>query len=191
MESNEDRGVTATRDDGGSVEVRNVPKTRADTDASVTATNDNGQKLEVRDVSRSTTDVNPLNPLGEEEILVKTREGVEFYHMGVLRKGGEEPFRMAVSMARAAHQFVVAVNEDGSEAIVPSLNQRTAGGPVPRANLAGMRRHERVEALGKELAELDARRESLARQIERESDAIQQEQAQSAALDAEREGARH
>lgn len=109
--------------------------------------------------------VNPKNPLNEETIRVRVNNGVEFFFQGDLVKEGDE-FDMPISMARAAAQYISQIGKDGKLQAVPGENQ--AVGNIPRANLAGMARHERIGALEAELTALDARKADVQKRLEHE-----------------------
>lgn len=99
------------------------------------------------------------NPLGEQEITVRVRPGLEsgFFHEGTLRKSGDPDFPMAVSQARAASMYLDEVLPDGTLRPVPHEQQVIEAGPVPRANVSGKARHERIEAYEQEEAALEER----------------------------------
>lgn len=112
-----------------------------------------------------TRDVNPKNPLNEPEINVRVRPGVEFFHQGDLVKSGDE-FPMAYSIARAASMYVDQVMPDGSIRQVPHEQQQIEN--VPRANMAGMARHERIDVLEQEEKALTARLDTVRGQLAHE-----------------------
>lgn len=159
------QGVSASRESGEPVEVRNTNE--GDSDPGVQT----GAESRLRMEDARATDV--MNPLGEPEINVRVREGFEFYHQGELRRSGDE-FPMAITQARAASMYVDEVTEDGRTRAVPHEQQQTSD--VPRANLAGMARHERIGAL-------EAEERSLAERLERVRSSLEHERR---AADAER-----
>jgi hypothetical protein len=112
----------------------------------------------------SNPDEDVKNPLSEEVIKVRVKPGVEFFFQGDPVKEGDE-FDMPVSMARNAAMYVDHVTADGLRAI-PHASQRI--GEIPRANLAGRPRHERIGALEDELKQLDERRMRVASQLDHE-----------------------
>jgi hypothetical protein len=116
------------------------------------------------------------NPLGEEEITVRVRDGFEFYHMGELKRAGDPDFPMAISQARAASRMLDQVQPDGSLRAVP--HEMQAVGEVPRANVAGMARHERIGAyededrrLSEQIQQLTDRREKVKAALDHEQKA--------------------
>lgn len=135
----------------------------------------------VTDTSES-AEQNELNPLGEQEIKVRTKAGVDFFHQGIRRREGDE-FLMAESQARNALHLVDEVAEDGSLRQIKHAGQ--TGVAVPRTNLAGMARHERVGALEEEEKQLSGRLEAVRSQLQAERGALEQDQARRAAQGAQ------
>lgn len=141
-------------------------------DGKVTVTDEAGAPVEVQELERPVDQSGAIdkNPLKEQTIRVRVRPGIEFYHMGDLVKDGDE-IDMAISQARAAAHLVMQVADDGELKSVPP--QAPQAGSVPRANLSGLARHERIEALQKEEAELSKRLDAVRAQREHEDNAVE------------------
>ncbi len=106
---------------------------------------------------------NVKNPLGEETIRVRVKPGMSFSFQGDPVREGDE-FDMPISMARNAAMYIDKIESDGTVRSVPTALQIG----VPRANLAGLARHERVSELDRELKQLDERRAQVTKQLEHE-----------------------
>lgn len=96
------------------------------------------------------------NPLGEDEITVRIRDGFEFFFMGDKVRAGDPDFKMAISQARAASIMLDEVLPDGSLRPIPHEQQRIDM-DVPRAAVAGRPRHERIGLLADEEKALEER----------------------------------
>lgn len=123
-------------------------------------------------ITSATEQTHDPNPRKEPTIRVRVI-GPDFMNEGTLRKTGDE-IDMPIGQARAAAMYVRRLLPDGSVVSVPHESQTLTDLP-PSANITGMQRHERVEALQKELDALDARRDAVAKELERENDALDQE----------------
>ena len=160
-------GISATSDDGQTVEVRDVEVTprggAAPSGLEVLGLNTTAEEQRQR----------IMNPLNEPELEVRAREGAEFFHQGELRRGGDT-FTMTVTQARAASAMVDAVLPDGRLAAIPNEQQRLTD--APRANVAGMARHERIGEYEKEREALVARLAAVDERLTFERDALANEQ---------------
>ncbi|HEY8410198.1 MAG TPA: hypothetical protein VIK76_02305 [Pyrinomonadaceae bacterium] len=112
------------------------------------------------------------NPLDEETIKVRVRQGMSFYNQLQLRKGGDE-FDIPISLARAAAMYVDQVMPDGTLRSVPHEAQVTS--VSPGQNFAGMATHERVEALSVQLASIDQQRSEVEKQLQIERKKLDEE----------------
>jgi hypothetical protein len=170
-------GQAATRSDGKPVETREVTVG----DEQIAGAVETRTTTEQADDDENDE---TINPLGEEMIRVRARDGVDFWHQGIKRVGGDE-FSMTITQARAASMVVDQLNDDGTLSPIPNENQVL--GTIPRANVAGLQRHERVAALKAERAQIDGqiesltkRRESLDASITRDERALSDAQAKAA-----------
>lgn len=108
------------------------------------------------------------NPLQEEKIRVRVRDGCEFFAQfanGDLVKPGEE-YDVPISMARAASMFLDDISS-GQPKSIPHQQQRLDA-DVPRAELAGRPRHERIGELEAEIKRLDERKVQAQKQLDHE-----------------------
>jgi hypothetical protein len=143
----------------------------ATNDQGVTVTQaGDGAQPETVVLGAETPEQDVSNPLGEQTIRVKVREGVEFRNQGVLRKSGDE-FDMPISMARAASLYVDQVTEKGLRSVPHEQQQINVSGQT--TNFAGMARHERIGALEGEEKDLNARLEQVRSQLEHERRALE------------------
>ena len=159
-----DTGVTAATDGGKAVDVRTSEHTAPAGDRGVqgaapiqTGTIPQDQTVSAVDVGRTLT--------------VKAREGIEFFHNGTKRTGGET-FDMNERDARAASAYVDEVTPEGLRP-VPWEGQQAKG--IDQQQLRGMQRHERVGVLQDEVKRLEAQRDKIAKQLADEQAALEKD----------------
>jgi hypothetical protein len=117
--------------------------------------------------------VDPKNPLGEEMVNVRVRPGVDTNWDGERVRGGDE-FKTPISKARAGSMYVDEVLEDGQVRPIQHEQQRGVEG-IPLAQIAGLARHERIEALTNEKKALEERLKKVDQQLKHEEEGEKRE----------------
>jgi hypothetical protein len=119
---------------------------------------------------------NVSNPLNEETIRCRVREGAEFFaqfNNGNIVRAGEE-YDVPISQARAASMYLDDISS-GQPKAIPHERQ-VLNTDIPRAELAGRPRHERIGALEDEIKRLDERRGQVQKQLDHEKAQLAQSQ---------------
>lgn len=162
-------------------------------DIEVTQHGGTGGRVTMSDVEQDAPDYPSWNPRGEETIRVRVRDNApSFYSEGRKCTPGQE-IDMTMRQAQAAGMWVVEVVGD-QERPVRQPNEVAAARSVPKANVAGAARHERIGELEREQRELKERLDVVTKQLahEREQEKPpQQEQPAKAQADTPKPTRRH
>jgi len=127
----------------------------------ITATTDGGEAVEVRTVDRA------AEAPAVETFTVRVRQSAPSFFTEGVKVGPGDEVQMTLRQAQAASRYVDRVGDDGSLSSIPAEGQEITS-EIPRAPVAGLARHERIESLQAEKAALEARLQAVNAQIEHE-----------------------